>query len=104
MPSKTRKYMAEVSKHAAKVAETLPDRPFRCRIEAVFSAPKSAKNRAGGPHWVKPDADNIAKAVMDGMTKAGKVPDDARCCDLRVIKRYAATGELPHVRVEYGLK
>ncbi len=103
MPVKTRNYMAKVKRCASGVGGTIPDVPYWCRIEAVFSAPKSAKQRIGGPHWVKPDADNIAKSVMDGMTKAGKVPDDARCCDLHVRKRYAREGEAAHVLVEYGV-
>jgi Holliday junction resolvase RusA-like endonuclease len=40
----------------------------------------------------KPDADNVAKAILDAMT--GIVYDDDRqVCDLRVIKRYGQTAQ-----------
>lgn len=56
--------------------------PVALRIECLFAMPpswskaKKAKH-FGKPHTQKPDADNVAKAVMDGLTLAGVWPDDA---------------------------
>lgn len=36
----------------------------------------------------KPDADNIAKAVLDGLTRAGIYHDDTQVADLTVRRRY----------------
>lgn len=40
-------------------------------------------------HASKPDADNLAKAVMDALTVLRIWADDSQICDLSVRKRYA---------------
>ena len=47
----------------------------------------------------KPDFDNIAKAVCDGITRAGLWTDDCRVMDGRVVKWRAAIGEAPHTEI-----
>lgn len=42
------------------------------------------------PFAAKPDADNVAKLVMDGCTKAGVWTDDTVVSDLVVRRRYVA--------------
>jgi Holliday junction resolvase RusA-like endonuclease len=42
-------------------------------------------------HTTKPDADNLAKAVMDALTDAGLWNDDTQVVELNVTKTYAAT-------------
>jgi Holliday junction resolvase RusA-like endonuclease len=70
--------------------------PCRVEIEARFPIPKSYSkasreiiDRGGSlPHTVKPDADNVLKAVMDAMN--GIVfEDDKLACDVRITKRYS---------------
>jgi len=51
------------------------------------------------PCLAKPDADNIAKIVLDGLVLAGAFRDDAAVSALTVITMYAATNEAPHVAV-----
>lgn len=77
--------------------------PFRVSILAEFSIPKSKskswKEKAiAGEIFVlkKPDCDNIAKIVLDGLNKLAFY-DDAQIVDLRVKKVY--TEKSPCVKV-----
>jgi Holliday junction resolvase RusA-like endonuclease len=47
----------------------------------------------------KPDADNIAKAVLDGLRAGGVLRDDTVVTRLVVVRVYAARGEGPCVEV-----
>lgn len=40
-------------------------------------------------HTGKPDTDNLAKPILDALTKAGMWKDDSQVADLYVSKRYA---------------
>ncbi len=40
-------------------------------------------------HTTKPDADNLAKAVLDALTDAGLWSDDAQVAELTALKTYA---------------
>ena len=69
-------------------------------IVAWQSRPKRLRRRADPRETIastsKPDADNIAKLVMDAATKAGVWRDDTAVADLRVRRRYLpidATGQ-----------
>ena len=97
-PSKSRKYMDTVRDALTREGGTI-EGPFCLRIQAIFQPPKSALKRAGGIMWMKPDTDNISKAILDGAVKSGQIPDDARCfCEL-ITKRYAKAGEPEGVHV-----
>jgi len=75
--------------------------PVRIVLTFYFARPAShyftGKRRdvrrpdAPGAHLAKPDADNLAKAVLDAMTTLGFWRDDSQVCDLYVIKQYADT-------------
>lgn len=82
--------------------------PLGCEIVAVF--PRTAellkKGKAGYkyptwrlPHAVKPDADNVAKSVLDAVEKAGIILDDKQIALLTVGKHYAMIHEEPRVEV-----
>lgn len=77
--------------------------PARVAIDAVFSRPKRLMRRKDPQerivHSSKPDADNVAKAVLDAMKKAGVLRDDAQVHDLAVRKWYAARDEGPRVEI-----
>jgi len=82
--------------------------PLGCEIVAVFArtAELLRKVKAGHkyptwrlPHGVKPDADNIAKSVLDAVEKAGIIVDDKQIALLTVGKYYAMIHEEPRVEV-----
>ena len=82
--------------------------PLGCEIVAVFprTAALLAKNKIGYkyptwrlPHAVKPDADNIAKSVLDAVEKAGVILDDKQIALLTVGKHWAMISEQPCVEV-----
>lgn len=75
--------------------------PVAVDIVAVFPRLKSSKAPGREVYAVqrRHDVDNLAKSVLDGITKAGLWADDGQVADLRVRKVRAATGEAPHVEV-----
>lgn len=98
-PGKTVAYEAMVRRVAMGVMENagllvMANIGFSVEIRAWFAPPVSwsAKKRQEAlsgvlMHMVKPDADNVAKAVLDGLN--GVVwRDDCQVCDLRVSKGY----------------
>ena len=81
--------------------------PVCLRIECLFAMPaswskaKKAKH-FGKPHTQKPDADNVAKAVMDGLTAAGVWPDDAVVWPLEIRKIWSVQGFCTITAVDSG--
>ncbi len=81
--------------------------PVALRIECLFAMPvswskaKKAKH-FGKPHTQKPDGDNVAKAVMDGLTAAGVWPDDAVVWSLEIRKVWAVQGFCTITAVDSG--
>jgi Holliday junction resolvase RusA-like endonuclease len=72
-----------------------------CQVPASWSQKKRRMALAGDVlPTTKPDADNVVKAVFDGLNGVAW-RDDVQVVDLRVRKRYAAT---PCVRVEIVAK
>ena len=71
--------------------------PVALRIKMLFAMPQSwskakkAKN-LGKPHTQKPDADNVAKAIMDGMTLAEVWPDDGVMWKCQMEKIWSVQG------------
>ena len=71
--------------------------PVALRIKMLFAMPQSwskakkAKN-LGKPHTQKPDADNVAKAIMDGMTLAKVWPDDGVMWKCQMEKIWSVQG------------
>ena len=66
------------------------------RVTLMFFLRQPKRPKAAVP-ITKPDADKLARAVLDGMTDAGVFRDDSQVTTLTVRKRY--TTEAPHVRV-----
>lgn len=67
-------------------------------LEFVMPRPKRLKKGGRAPCGVKPDADNLAKAVLDVLN--GRVyKDDGQVCNLTVLKWYAGSDEKPHANV-----
>ena len=47
-------------------------------------------------HTKKPDADNVLKAILDGLSKANAWKDDCQVCKITITKQYSRS---PHVLV-----
>ena len=62
--------------------------------------PKSMRGTEQKPHTVKPDIDNLVKAVMDALTEANWWIDDAQVWSLSTSKQYAAKGEPSGVYIQ----
>lgn len=58
---------------------------------ANHSGKKGMKEWAPSKHSGRPDADNLAKAVMDALTNLGVWKDDSQVSSLSVCKRYSDT-------------
>ena len=107
-PAKTRNYETMVRELATDAMADWPmiwDLACWVRIEIYIKPPVSwsqkRQSEALAGYWAPNhlDADNVAKAILDGMN--GIVfTDDKRVCDLSVWKSYART---PGVFVEAGL-
>ena len=80
--------------------------PVTLEVAAYFpiAASLSARKCAlllGMPHVQRPDGDNVVKAILDGVQKAGVIYDDAQVADLNVSKRWCEAGQ---ERVEVTLE
>lgn len=103
---------AAVVNHQAAIsllsAQHAPREPFTGALQVivvcVMPRPKSLAKKWGAcryEHVGRPDADNLAKSVLDGLGQSGRWwRDDSQVCVLRIDKLIAATDETPHYRVE----
>ena len=107
-PAKSRNWKAEAraaivnALDAQDLAIAFPDGACVVAVLAVFSCPKSDFRRvprARRPHAKRPDAENVAKAVLDAGTGA-LWRDDAQVSRLTVEKQIGAQGERPYVQIE----
>ena len=76
--------------------------PIRARIEIYYSVPKSYSKRkieAIDYPMKKPDADNVAKIVLDSLNKIA-YEDDKQVVELTVIKRWTFDNERIEFEVE----
>lgn len=69
------------------------------RAKSHFNSKGSLKESAPQHHTKKPDADNLAKAVMDALTDAGLWEDDDQIVSLLARKHYADANNPEGVRV-----
>jgi Holliday junction resolvase RusA-like endonuclease len=77
--------------------------PLKLEITAYFQRPLRLMRKSSSPnrihHTVKPDADNITKAVADALSKAHVVTDDCIINWQLCVKYYCAKDVQPHVAV-----
>lgn len=64
--------------------------PISVFVTLYVHRPKRLKGSGAEPHPVRPDIDNLAKAIMDALGDAGAWHDDAQVWELRAQKLYAA--------------
>lgn len=102
-PAKTKEFEDRIRTYwAYSGCEQFPfDTPLKMKIIATFTPPKSWSKKKqseaiGKPHLVKPDGDNIAKAVCDALNGYA-YDDDSRIYDSRTIKIY---GSKEFIRIE----
>lgn len=95
-----------VAAAAKRCAASLPMSAPIITITAVKKRPQKRPKdyplpwtRARNPCLAKPDADNVAKAMLDALTRCGVYADDQRVSALTVITWYAAADEGPHTHV-----
>lgn len=67
--------------------------PVSLEIRFDMPRPKHLRGTNEKPHTVKPDIDNMVKAVMDALTSALWWIDDDQVWELKTLKQYAAKGE-----------
>ena len=74
--------------------------PISMTVIVYFATPKSASKRAvqdmlsgASMPTKKPDVDNIAKVIMDGLNGLA-YKDDSQIVDLEVVKRYASVAKV----------
>lgn len=75
--------------------------PLQVYVSAIFQRPKSTPKRLGsGRMWKtgRPDADNIGKAVLDGLNGIA-YHDDSNVAIVNVMKFVAGDGEDPRTEV-----
>lgn len=73
-------------------------RPVRLSIVALFERPKGMAGSERKPHVKRPDLDNISKALMDAINKAGVWIDDRQVYALEAQAWYCAPGEKPCIK------
>lgn len=77
------------------VEQHKPDKPLQGPLEVRLLVSWFKKGLSEGePRITKPDVDNLAKLILDAMTKAGYWLDDNQVCDLRVTKYNSPIGGL----------
>ena len=106
-PQKTRLYEAHIQDlWRRKGLATLPKGlPIAVSVDAYFAVPKSVSKKRrntmdGAPHVYRPDADNVAKAVLDALNQLA-FDDDSNIYLLRVSKRYTLLEPRVEVTIEW---
>lgn len=76
--------------------------PVSVTLEFAFPYPASTpKSRSGSPAWrvARPDLDNLAKSVVDSLTRAGVFADDNRVSEL-ILRKFNSPSPGLRVTVE----
>lgn len=77
--------------------------PTYVTLGFVLQRPKSlSRGRPTPAHLGKPDADKLARGVLDALTSAGVLQDDSQVVFLTASKRYAEPDEQPGCDVTVG--
>ena len=66
------------------------------RVEVELVCPPITKSKFTTP---KGDLDNLAKPILDVLTKLGWYGDDRQIVELHITKRFPKPGEQPHINV-----
>lgn len=63
-------------------------------VDLIAMFPHKDQKKWGTPHSVRPDKDNVEKAVLDCLVRAGVLKDDSLVCGGSVRKIWAQRGGL----------
>lgn len=105
MPKKTAEWQAQAiyAMSAEWRGATPIDKPVIVDVTAFFERPGRLKKKSSPPgpipHTSRPDRDNIDKAALDSLTKAGVLADDKLAYTGLVQKFYVPLGESPRVEI-----
>ena len=104
-PANTAEYEKLVRLRFQNAGGVITDKPVRVEIAAFFAPPKSTKKKQKAEMLAnlilpmkKPDADNIAKIILDALNKIA-YKDDSQVVDLSVKKCFAAEARV-YVHIE----
>lgn len=88
---------------AAQAAGLRVPGPFTIYLDFRFDPPQRPRYRntqGAGIHAVKPDVDKLTRAILDSLTAADIIDDDARCTALTATKNYTTKRHpTPGVRI-----
>jgi Holliday junction resolvase RusA-like endonuclease len=95
-PAETVSFERQVGQIAAQYFPKPIDGPVSVTIRATFEPPKSWSKRKtaehiNGPHTQKPDLDNCAKAILDGLNRIAWA-DDGQVAEVTVSKVWGPSG------------
>lgn len=78
--------------------------PVLVSIELRFLRPKGHRKAdlAWRHHTQKPDIDNVAKAILDGLVLGGVISDDTQVVGLSILKRWVTDSVEESARVKVG--
>jgi Holliday junction resolvase RusA-like endonuclease len=88
-PDTAKDWKAAIKKYFMLYRRPVIIAPVFLEVLFYFPRPKRLLNYAMYPHTVKPDSDNLMKAVMDAITTAGVWKDDAQVYGHHVEKYYS---------------
>lgn len=107
-PKATEDYEKHVGEHALHQLRTvpvegdqlyLPIQDSRLLLQLRFNLPRPVSVKRKYP-TVKPDIDNLVKAILDGLVKHLVIQDDAPITDMVTMKRYANADHPEGVEVD----
>ena len=106
-PKKTAHWEAVAASTLMESWDSVPlDGPASVGIVALFPRPQrmlwKTKPMPRCPYVQKPDVDNVAKAVLDALEKAGVLRDDKAVWSLDCVALYCSGDESPRVVVRVG--
>ncbi|QDP52976.1 MAG: hypothetical protein Unbinned4118contig1001_10 [Prokaryotic dsDNA virus sp.] len=93
-PQRTKQYERDIQTLAAQYARNKPPpkTPIRLTVIAIFKRPKYLQKKSSPvglvPHCVRPDLDNVLKAVKDSLNGI-LYEDDGQVCSIRAECFYA---------------
>lgn len=88
-----RRWIASVVAAAARVAREKGKATGPLSATMGFTFPTKDQSRWRNPHLSRPDADNLAKLVLDALMKAGLIQDDSTVSCLSVVKAWGSQAD-----------